>query len=194
MYVCIVQLRRPLRFSRDTGKRGCAPQRKEALRKTDGDRSGGQKHHATMDFSSITSALGLGGECAGESAMRCGAHLASILSALWVCPSCRHEPSQAEVRELDDEIGYSIHVLFNELLGVHLTSTPPRLSLVSAPLPSAAPTPGEFSTPVGALIEQATSESLINTDWALNLQICDEVSCSCWCILVWYSSWAAILW
>lgn len=35
---------------------------------------------------------------------------------------------------------------------------------------------GEFSTPIGGLIEQATSESLVNTDWALNLQICDEVS------------------
>lgn len=34
---------------------------------------------------------------------------------------------------------------------------------------------GEFNTPVGALIERATSESLVNTDWALNMQICDEV-------------------
>lgn len=34
---------------------------------------------------------------------------------------------------------------------------------------------GEFNTPVGALIEKATSESLVNTDWALNMQICDEV-------------------
>lgn len=34
---------------------------------------------------------------------------------------------------------------------------------------------GEFSTPVGALIEKGTSESLANTDWALNMQICDEV-------------------
>eukprot|EP00903_Cladosiphon_okamuranus_P005348 g5344.t1 len=35
---------------------------------------------------------------------------------------------------------------------------------------------GEFSTPVGGLIEQATSESLVNTDWGLNLQICDEIN------------------
>ncbi|CAM9711501.1 unnamed protein product [Pylaiella littoralis] len=34
---------------------------------------------------------------------------------------------------------------------------------------------GEFNTPVGALIERATSESLVNTDWALNMQICDEI-------------------
>ncbi|CAM9860638.1 unnamed protein product, partial [Hapterophycus canaliculatus] len=34
---------------------------------------------------------------------------------------------------------------------------------------------GEFNTPVGRLIETATSESLVTTDWGLNMQICDEV-------------------
>lgn len=37
---------------------------------------------------------------------------------------------------------------------------------------------GEFNTPVGALIEKATSESLVNTDWTLNMHICDEVGMS----------------
>lgn len=35
---------------------------------------------------------------------------------------------------------------------------------------------GEFLTPVGKQVEQATSESLVNADWGLNMQICDEVS------------------
>lgn len=34
---------------------------------------------------------------------------------------------------------------------------------------------GEFLSPVGKEIEQATSESLVNPDWALNMQICDQV-------------------
>eukprot|EP00904_Undaria_pinnatifida_P013217 jgi/Undpi1/9025/HiC_scaffold_26.g11485.m1 len=35
---------------------------------------------------------------------------------------------------------------------------------------------GEFLSPVGKEIEQATSESLVNPDWALNMQICDEIN------------------
>ncbi|CAM9576659.1 unnamed protein product, partial [Scytosiphon promiscuus] len=35
---------------------------------------------------------------------------------------------------------------------------------------------GEFNTPVGRLIETATSESLVTTDWGLNMQICDEIN------------------
>ena len=53
------------------------------------------------------------------------------------------------------------------------TARPACTPRLSYPFPC---DPGEFSTQVGALIEQATSESLISTDWALNLQICDEVS------------------
>ncbi|CAN0572894.1 unnamed protein product, partial [Ectocarpus sp. 12 AP-2014] len=34
----------------------------------------------------------------------------------------------------------------------------------------------EFTTGIGSLIEKATSESLVNTDWALNMQICDEIN------------------
>lgn len=34
---------------------------------------------------------------------------------------------------------------------------------------------GEFLSPVGKEIEQATSESLVNPDWGLNMQICDQV-------------------
>ena len=55
-------------------------------------------------------------------------------------------------------------------------TAPLRLLCVYLGIPTS---PGEFSTPVGGLIEQATSESLVNTDWALNLQICDEVSTQC---------------
>lgn len=34
---------------------------------------------------------------------------------------------------------------------------------------------GEFMTPIGKGVENATSESLVNPDWTLNMQICDEV-------------------
>lgn len=34
---------------------------------------------------------------------------------------------------------------------------------------------GEFMTPVGKGVENATSESLVNPDWTLNMHICDEV-------------------
>lgn len=74
-----------------------------------------------------------------------------------------------------------VHILRNKLLSFCCSQFPASCSLscicispaacICAPLSA-----GEFSTPVGALIEQATSESLVNTDWALNLQICDEVS------------------
>lgn len=33
----------------------------------------------------------------------------------------------------------------------------------------------EFMTPVGKLIEAATSENLVSANWGMNLQICDEV-------------------
>ncbi|CAM9634116.1 unnamed protein product, partial [Choristocarpus tenellus] len=35
---------------------------------------------------------------------------------------------------------------------------------------------GEFSNPVGAAIEKATSESLVGADWSANIQICDEIN------------------
>lgn len=34
---------------------------------------------------------------------------------------------------------------------------------------------GEFQTAVGSEIEKATSERLVSPDWALNMEICDEV-------------------
>lgn len=43
-------------------------------------------------------------------------------------------------------------------------------------LPSSLGLGGEFLTPVGKEVEQATSESLVSPDWGLNMQICDEVS------------------
>lgn len=44
-------------------------------------------------------------------------------------------------------------------------------------LPSSLGLGGEFLTPVGREIEQATSENLVSPNWSLNMQICDEVCC-----------------
>lgn len=64
-----------------------------------------------------------------------------------------------------------VHVLRHEARRFVALTFPPADSHSCIPI-----TTGEFSTPVGGLIEQATSESLVNAEWGLNLQICDEVS------------------
>lgn len=127
-----------------------------------------------MDFGSITSALGFGGSlCVIVVVTERGGRILDKLQyehALGVRGRCPWRVTRA----------CGVHVLRNEFLSFSCSRRPAccpsRMLFV---LPSGCqPSTGEFSTPVGGLIEQATSESLVNTDWALNLQICDEVRTS----------------
>ena len=91
-----------------------------------------------------------------------------------------HSTLRSYCLQTDIQDGKHVRVAFTSFpFSFHssVLSVPPAVSPSSTYLHLAmSSSTGEFSTPVGGLIEQATSESLVNTDWALNLQICDEVS------------------
>lgn len=42
-----------------------------------------------------------------------------------------------------------------------------------------------LATPVGQLVERATAETLISTDWGLNMEACDLVNAAPeWCVAI----------